>query len=378
MRQGITFRLGPLIVRIEGDHLVTQWAQDVFSVLKCSEEPGLVFRFVDKPVDFCGEKAVGDGHTFVGDRIISYRGRHYDVRIHGGSPSVVEIFQRDRRHVCLKSLIDPDETWKMWLTHGASLNMKLLKDFAYSIFPSVLQCSLLSRKAALIHASGFSVDGKGVLLPAWGGVGKSTIMSRAVLHGRAKFLADDHAIIDATGQMYLHTLPIHTYVYHLEQDAELRTGVLSSLTGMNRLQWHIGKTIKPKKAVRWVSPKNIFGESKLAASEGIACVIVLFRGKTQDFIWEPCSPEHAAIPCVGIIMSEIKTFSERIARAEAGWHESLFPSLGDMHRLLLNIYSRAFSKATCARLMIPKEVDGNALVDYLGKKSPLIKAAFSI
>ena len=33
---------------------------------------------------------------------------------------------------------------------------------------------------------------------------------------------------------------------------------------------------------------------------------------------------------------------------------------------------------TCARLMIPKEVDGNALVDYLGKKSPLIKAAFSI
>ena len=103
------------------------------------------------------------------------------------------------------------------------------------------------------------MDGKGVLLPAWGGVGKSTIMSRAVLHGRAKFLTDDHAIIDATGQMYLHTLPIHTYVYHLEQDAELRTRVLSSLTGMNRLQWHIGKTIKPKKAVRWVK-REIFLE----------------------------------------------------------------------------------------------------------------------
>jgi len=376
MQQGITFKIGPLIVKIEGDHLVTKWAQDVFSFLKCSEEPGLIFRFVEQPVNFCGERSVGDGHTFVGQQTMSYQGRHYDVRITGGSPVFVEVFQRDRRHVCVKSLIDPDETWKMWLTHGASLDMKLLKDFAYSIFPSLLQCSLLARNAALIHASGFSVDGKGVLLPAWGGVGKSTIMSRAVLHGRAKFLADDHAVIDAGGRMYLHTLPIHTYVYHLEQDEELRTRVLSSLTGINRLQWHIGKVIKPGKAVRWVNPINIFGENKLAASEEIACVVVLFRGKTHDFIWEPCSPEDAAIPCVGIIMSEIKTFSERIARAEAGWDESLFPSLGDMHGLLFNIYSRAFSKATCARLMIPREADGNALVDYLGTKCPLIKAAF--
>lgn len=378
MRQGITFKIGALVIKIEGDHLVTQWAQDVFSILKCSEEPELVFRFVDQPVHLRGEKAVGDGHTFVGDRILSYRGRHYDVRIKGGRPAVVEVFQRDRRNVYVKSLIDLDEMWKMWLSHGTSLDMKLLKDFAYSIFLSFLQCSLLERNSALIHASGFSVDGKGVLLPAWGGVGKSTIMSRAVLHGKAKFLTDDHAVIDADGQMYLHTLPIHAYVYHLEQDKELKKRVLSDFSVLNRLQWQIGKAIRPRKTVRWVNPKIIFGESKMAASAKIACVIVLFRGKTHEFIWESCSPEDAAIPCAGIIMSEIKTFSERIARADAGWHKSLFPSLGDMHRLLLNIYSHAFSQADCARLMIPTEADGNALVDYLRTKCPLIESAFSI
>ncbi len=89
------------------------------------------------------EKRLWATATLYGKWNYSYRGRHYDVRINGGSPSVVEIFQRDQRHVCVKSLIDPDETWKMWLTHGASLNMKLLKDFAYSIFPSVLQCYLI-------------------------------------------------------------------------------------------------------------------------------------------------------------------------------------------------------------------------------------------
>ena len=376
MSHGITFKIGVLVIRIEGEHLVTQWAQDVFSILKCSEEPELVFRFVDQPVLLRGEKAVGDGHTFVGDRILSYRERHYDVRITGGSPVIVEVFQRDRRNVYVKSLIDLDEMWKMWLSHGTSLDMKLLKDFAYSIFLSFLQCSLLDRNAALIHASGFSVDGKGVLLPAWGGVGKSTIMSRAVLHGKAKFLTDDHAVIDADGQMYLHTLPIHAYVYHLEQDKELKKRVLSNFSGLNRLQWHIGKAIRPKKTVRWVNPKIIFEESKMAASAKIACVIVLFRGKTSEFIWESCSPEDAAIPCAGIIMSEIKTFPERIARADAGWHKSLFPSLGDMHRLLLNIYSHAFSQADCARLMIPTEADGNTLVDYLRTKCPLIESAF--
>lgn len=378
MSQGITFKIGVLVIRIEGEHLVTQWAQDVFSILKCSEEPELVFRFVDQPVLLCGEKAVGDGHTFVGDRILSYRERHYDVRIQGGRPAIVEIFQRDRRNVYVKSLIDLDEMWKMWLSHGTSLDMKLLKDFAYSIFLSFLQCSLLDRNAALIHASGFSVDGKGVLLPAWGGVGKSTIMSRAVLHGKAKFLTDDHAVINADGQMYLHTLPIHAYVYHLEQDKELKKRILSGFSVLNRLQWHIGKAIRPKKTVRWVNPEIIFGDSKMAASAKIACVIVLFRGKTHEFIWESCSPEDAAIPCAGIIMSEIKTFSERIARADAGWHKSLFPSLGDMHRLLLTIYSHAFSQADCARLMIPLEADGNALVDFLRTKCPLIESAFSI
>jgi len=378
MSQGITFKIGVLVVRIEGEHLVTQWAQDVFSILKSSEEPELVFRFVDHPVLLCGEMAVGDGHTFVGDRILSYRERHYDVRVQGGRPAIVEVFQRDRRNVYVKSLIDLDEMWKMWLSHGTSLDMKLLKDFAYSIFLSFLQCSLLDRNAALIHASGFSVDGKGVLLPAWGGVGKSTIMSRAVLHGKAKFLTDDHAVIDADGQMYLHTLPIHAYVYHLEQDEELKKRILSNFSGLNRLQWQIGKAIRPKKTVRWVNPEIIFGESKMAASAEIAGVIVLFRGKTREFIWESCSPEDAAIPCAGIIMSEIKTFSERIARADAGWHKSLFPSLGDMHRLLLTIYSNAFSQADCARLMIPLEADGNALVDFLRTQCPLIESAFSL
>lgn len=376
-QQVITFKIGPLSVRIEGEHLVTGWAQNVFAPLKCADDPDIVFRFVDNSIHFCEENSVGDGHSYISERGMSYRGRLYDMRIRGGSPTVVELFQRDHRHICMNSLVNFDEAWKMWLSQGASLNMKLLKEFAYSIFPFVLQCLLVKRNAALIHASGFSVGGKGVLLPAWGGVGKSTIMSRTVLHGSAKFIADDHAVIDDSGQMYLHTLPIHVYVYHLDRDQEMKRRVLSSFSGANRTLWRIGKVIREQKTVRWVSPKVIFGENKLTASATIESVIVLFRGKTRKFIWENCSPDEAAIPCVGVIMSEIKNLAERIARAEAGWHRRTFFSLGDMHRSLLAIYSRAFSQAACARLMIPNEVDGDTLVNYLRTKNSLINSAFS-
>jgi hypothetical protein len=265
----------------------------------------------------------------------------------------------------------------MWLTQGASLNMRLFKDFAYSIFPLVTQYALLKFNSALIRASGFSVEGRGVLLPAWGGAGKSTIVSRAVLHGAAKFVADDHAVIDSSGMMHLHMLPIHTYAYHLEQDNKLEKRIFESWTRLDRIQWLLSKTFRNRKAVRWISPEIIFGTDKLAHSAPIEHVIVLYRGKTQEFVWEECSAEEAARPCVGIIMSEIKDFSARIARAEAGWHQSNLFSLGDAHKLIFDTYVRAFSKATCARLLVPKIANGDALVSYLRNKCSLIDMAFT-
>ncbi|MEM3362610.1 MAG: hypothetical protein QXT72_03540 [Candidatus Micrarchaeia archaeon] len=373
MKKEITFKIGPAVIKIEGQHILVKWAQNVFCILECNEEPGLIFRFVNHPIDLPEQNVVGDGRSFVGDRVMSYKEKYYDVKINSGKPFIVELYQRDRRNLFVRSLIDIDEAWKTWLTHGASLNIKLLKDFVYSIFPFILQCFLLPYNAALIHASGFSINTKAVLLPAWGGVGKTTIMSHFVLRGGAKFLADDYAIVDTNGKIYLYTLPIHTYLYHLEQDRELREKVMSSLSKMNRLQWYIGKIIKPMKVVRWISPVTIFGRNKMVDSGEISFVVVLFRGKTSNFVWEPCSSYNAAITCASIIMSEIKTFTERIARAEAGWHKSIFPSLGDMHRMLIDIYNRAFSRAYCVRLMIPEKTDGSTLVEYLSNKCPLLK-----
>lgn len=373
----ITFQLGPLVIKIEGNDVVTKWACDLYAPLICYEEADLIFRFVDFPVHPCSEDAVSDGRTAVGNQTVSYSGRRYDMRITSGNPVMVELFQKDRRSLLMKSISDPEETWKMLLSHGDSLNIHWLKDFVYSIFPFVVQCMLSERHGALIHAGGFSVDGRGVLLPGWGGVGKSTIVSRAVLHGSAKFISDDFAVVNNKGTMFLHMLPIHAYAYHLDQDKELKKRIFESCSWLNRMFWPIGSTFRRHRAVRWISPAVTFGEDKLDNSAPIDHVIVLYRANTKDFILESLSPAAAASPSAGVLMSEISNFAERVARAETGWYRGPFPSLGNMYTLLLNTYSSAFSKSSCFRLMIPKDADGNALIAYLRARFPLIDAAFS-
>jgi len=86
MSQGITFQLGPAAVRIEGDHLVTRWAQSAFDFLKCDSEPALRFTFADGPVQTAGWDCVGDDSARVSPTAVSFRLPYFEVR-----------FSRDRR-----------------------------------------------------------------------------------------------------------------------------------------------------------------------------------------------------------------------------------------------------------------------------------------
>ena len=376
MSNHFTFQLGPLAVRIEEDDLITPWAMRTFAVLETDSEPGLVFCFTDVPVPKDNALAVGDEHVKVASGQVTYRERRYDVRLSGCNPLEVTLSRRDRRALVWRSLSDPEETWKMWLSHGSNLNMHLLKEFAYTISPLAIMCALLVRGGALIHAGGLSIDGKGVLLPAWGGVGKSTVVSRAVMHGRAAFMADDHAVIDEHGKMYLHPLPMHIYRYHVLQDAALKAQMLDICSWTNRLQWHVASVLRPKRVVRWMHPISLFGAQKVQRQTTIEQVIVMFRGTGDTFIWETQDAAAAARTCVGVMMEEISGFADRLSLAGAGWHSSVLPSLGEVCGQLQTLYEAAFSHARCAHLLVPHNADADTLLTFLRSKCPLIAQAF--
>lgn len=381
MSDSINFQLGPLPVRIEGDHGIVRWAKQVFQPLThdvSDQGPaGLTFRINDDQLALAPKQdGVGDRLFQVGRDELFFQLRRFDVLLRrDGDILQSQLRPRQTSPLWKRMLSDPEETWKMWLSHGASLDMHLLKDFAYTISPMLLMCALLERSAALIHASAFAVDGQAVLLPAWGGVGKSTVVSRAVLHGQGQFLADDHAVIDSNGMAHLHPLPMHMYSYHAAQDAKLRERLLASLSSGSRAQWRLGVKLRPKRAVRWVQPRHLFGEDRLCRSAPLAEVIVMFRGKDSEFQWQPLSAAEAARPCAGVIFEEINGLGDRLALASAGWAQPILPSLSEAYTRVTELYERAFSKASCARVMIPAGASGDDLMRFLSERSTLIAAA---
>ena len=376
MTDSITFQLGPATVRVEGDHFITRWAMRTYQALACEDEPAVTFSLVDHPVHISGPETVGDSKNKVGPGRMFCRLRHFDVRILSRDDRLqIDLFPRDRRGLFVRSLVDPEEAWKMWLSHGSSLNTHLLKAFAYEVFPFVVQCALLRRRAAFVHAAGFELDGRGVLMPAWGGVGKSTAVAHAVLHGRARFVADDHTVIDADGGMHLHMLPIHAYAYHARQDPLVRQRLMAAFGRGNRLQWRFANVVRRKRAVRWVSPKDMFGPDNLARHAKIEQVVVMFRSDRDDFVWEPISAADAARPCTAVILEEVNDFCDRLALAGAGWAGSNLPGLAEACASITETYEAAFSQAECARLLVPRRAGGEDLTTYLEQRVPLMAEA---
>jgi hypothetical protein len=375
MNDSITFKLGPLSVRIEGDHFITRWAQVNFAPVQVAADPDLTFRFTDRPVHEPTAGGIGDEKVHVGTDSVSFRFPQFEVKVTRQQGMTVLLRQRDRRSVVLRSLADPERAYKKWMTHGSSLDLAWLKDFVYKITPFAIQCALLERGAALIHASGIELDGQGLLLPAWGGVGKSTLAGRAVLHGRAKFISDDHTVIDQAGGMHLHLLPIHLYAYHAEQDPVLRQRMLSVCGTMSRWQWPVGKLLNRKQAVRWISPTDIFGREKLAASAQIKQVIVMFRGDQDEFKWQPVDAVEAARPCAGIIVHEFNGLLDKLAVADAGWNRSILANPAGALESVRKVYESAFAGASCAKLLIPRKARGAELVEFVRRHSPILDAS---
>jgi len=72
---------------------------------------------------------------------------------------------------------------------------------------------LLLKGAALVHAAAVAVKGRGVLLPALGGVGKTAAV-KALCQAGGAFLADDLVILSEKGELFSFPKPLFLYPYH--------------------------------------------------------------------------------------------------------------------------------------------------------------------
>lgn len=371
---GITFALGPLGVRIEGEHPVTQWAQTALATVAepAERRPDVTFTFrPDRP-------CLGDGPWFGDSEGAAAAGRqfieekHFEILLdRRDSATRVLLGNRSARKKRTSAVRYPDLAFKTMLQHGCGLGIHPLKSFAYNVAPTILQIALLDRSAAILHASCIERDGSALLLTARGGVGKTALCLGSILAGHGRFLADDHAVIDAEGRAHLYPLPIHIYGYHFRHIPGIEERMLRQYPPFNRLLWHTAGRLRGlSKTVRWVSPAAVVGEDRMARSGRLEQVVLMFRREGGPFEWRDSPPQEAARNCLNVILNEMRNISAWLALGGTGPFTGAMGEITEVLPRLQSVYERAFSRARCATLFVPAGANAADLRAFVREREP--------
>lgn len=98
-----------------------------------------------------------------------------------------------------------------------------------------LQLLLLPHDASLVHCAGAEINGHGIIFPAFGGVGKTILISQLRKLSNFKFFGDDYVIADKNHQMYSYPSDLSVYPYHLSIFPELRNSMYARYLSNRRV-----------------------------------------------------------------------------------------------------------------------------------------------
>ena len=333
-----------------------------------TEDPSadLVFEFADKLPGWDGQAYVPlDNYDISDSRIrISEKLFCYELRFSETparvivAPRKTDVFQGVQRAI--------RKSWRYFHTHGKGGYLHFLKRYIFYVYMPCVELAMLKNRATLAHCSAIEKGNRAVLFAAWGGVGKTGIMSRYLEDGW-KFLADDSCVITDEGVAHIHPLPMHIYKYHEAQNKELVRKMLSKSGAFDKLLWRTLSLIKkPDRIVRWVGADKVFGSDKISFRGDISTVIHMHKHTGCDsFKLEQATPGRVGGLMASTILDEINNLANTSIVVHSCDTNSVIPDIGDLHRSITGIYTKAFNKADCYVLTIPKYASSENIYGFI-------------
>jgi hypothetical protein len=99
------------------------------------------------------------------------------------------------------------------LRNGTRMRLNGGGELLTTVVP-LLDRLMVERGAAMIHAATVSIDGKGIALPAAGGVGKTSTIAKLAKRPGIGFMGDDWAFVTATGELLGFAKPMFIKPHH--------------------------------------------------------------------------------------------------------------------------------------------------------------------
>lgn len=256
--------------------------------------------------------------------------------------------------------------WKYHFLYGISFTEMHAKKLMYGILEPVFLAWFAGHGKTLIHSSTVEKNGKSFLFPAWGGVGKTSLMSYFLSAGW-NYLGDDIAVLSSDGSLHHFPLPMHIYGYHKYVCADMYQRMLAGMTPADRRIWNLSmKFYPPDEMSRWVRPEQVYGKERIALSSKLQTVIHMQRSTISvPLIFRETTPLNVARYVTSTIINEIPGILPMTSYPNS---HATAPCLPDTRQMLESLEQNAaqgFSNAAVYEMILGPETTPEETWKYL-------------
>lgn len=276
-----TRNLGTVPVEIRGDDSTSVYLREEFAALPTAHSAAAV-SVSRVSVDQIATTGARFGRLVIGDDgsvLIDYGTWLAKLDFTSTAESVVHFAVRTTASEHrLGKFVERGRDWN-YLSSAESI----AKNVIYDGLDQAIQIQNLNRQQTFIHASSLELDGVGVAVGGWGGVGKTSSVMQLVRERGYRFLSDDLGLIDASGMLFRSPKRLQIYPYNLVGIPGLHRHLFKGRGRVDHLQWHVLERLRGKKAVRRrVTAEEFFGPERVGTSAPLAVYVQLERGHWES------------------------------------------------------------------------------------------------
>lgn len=237
------------------------------------------------------------------------------------------------------------------------------KNFVYNVFDYLTQIVQMPLGQSYVHASSMEKDGEGIVISAWGGIGKTTTMIKLVTEDGWNFLSDDLTLVSKRNIVYPVPKKLQVYAYNLEGQENLRRRLLRGRSLVDRASWEYHRRVKgPSGARRRVSSDFFLGETSLGKAAKIRKVIHLERHDQNEFIVHKIPLEDLINRCAHTIVDELSPFTKISSAMNSTDSNEWMPTVCSLQDGVKRIYREAFGGANLYLVRVPLKAGPEELV----------------
>lgn len=274
---------------------------------------------------------------------------------------------------------------------GAGMRLNGPGELLTTVLP-LLDRILVERNVAMIHAATVSIDGRGVALPAAGGVGKTSTIAKLMRHPGVSFMGDDWAFVTAEGDLLGFAKPMFIKPHHRTLYPHLFHGMRKPLVP-KRLSRPVGRLTTvvhpfvvryPRLAAfirRWspehitISPRAALKDSRIVRTARLSAVVYVERYDGAEPVARPVDSAAMAARMLGNFHIEMTTHSREVLNLLGA--TGLVP-LQDIFADKATILGKALQDVPTFLLQVPVSYDADHASDAIVEQLAAVTAPLGV